>query len=323
MNNSLYSPGLFSKLIVVTGVWVFLLFFGTVQAIAGDTIRIPSILSVDGSDNLSQRPSISTDGGLVAFESSATNLINSDTNGFDDVFINDLNANLNQRASVDSGGFEALENSRLVDVNEDGTLVVFSSFAQLTPQDTNNEEDVYVRDIANASTDVFVYRPGLATIRVSVDSFGAEGNGNSSEASISANGNFVAFSSIASNLDPTDTTPAGWDVLGHDINLSTTAIVSSDGAGVQLDYAREPSINGNGRVIAFEAEYGDVFVKQINGPGFLQASVDSAGIVGNDGSFNPSLSLNGRVVSFHSVATNLDVLVPDTNGETDVFLHRN
>jgi len=87
MNNSLYSPGLFSKLIVVTGVWVFLLFFGTVQAIAGDTIRIPSILSFDGSDNLSQRPSISTDGGFVAFESSATNLINSDTHGETDVFL--------------------------------------------------------------------------------------------------------------------------------------------------------------------------------------------------------------------------------------------
>ena len=48
-------------------------------------------------------------------------------------------------------------------------------------------------------------------------------------------------------------------------------------------------------------------------------SVASDGSPGNDDSTSPSLSADGRVVAFASIATNL--APGDTNGEMDIFVH--
>lgn len=48
-------------------------------------------------------------------------------------------------------------------------------------------------------------------------------------------------------------------------------------------------------------------------------SVDSEGQQGNEGSFNPSISADGRYVAFESAAT--DLVPGDTNQATDVFVH--
>jgi Ca2+-binding RTX toxin-like protein len=73
--------------------------------------------------------------------------------------------------------------------------VAFASSAfNLVPGDTNSTGDIFVRDtLTNTTT------------RVSVDSAGNQGNSDSTSASISANGRFVAFGSNSSNLVPGDT----------------------------------------------------------------------------------------------------------------------
>src|SRR5688572_30493508 len=55
----------------------------------------------------------------------------------------------------------------------------------------------------------------VITQRVSIDSAGIQGNGTSLDASLSADGRFVAFASGATNLVPGDTNGA-WDVFVHD-----------------------------------------------------------------------------------------------------------
>src|SRR5436190_13803833 len=68
------------------------------------------------------------------------------------------------------------------------------------------------------------------TERVSVDSAGNEGNGHSLNAAISADGRFVAFRSVASNLVPGDTNRQE-DVFVHDRQTGTTERVSVDSDG--------------------------------------------------------------------------------------------
>ncbi len=146
----------------------------------------------------SSAPSISADGRFVAFGSDATNLVASDTNNRDDIFVHDRQTGATTRVSVDSGGNEALGYSDSPAISADGRFVAFRSMAtNLVPGDTNNRPDIFVHD-----------RLSGAMERVSVDSAGNQAIGNlygADAASISADGRFVAFRSLSSNLVPGDT----------------------------------------------------------------------------------------------------------------------
>lgn len=169
-----------------------------------------------------------------------------------------------------------------------------------------------------------------ATTRVSVGSAGTQANGMSSSPSISADGRYVAFQSEAASLVPGDTNGVD-DVFVHDRVLATTTRVSVDASGVQGNGASQrPWVSADGRYVAFDSTasnlvsgdtnvVGDVFVVDRSTGLIAKASVDSLGVQGNGNSFRPSLSADGRYVTFTSPATNL---VPaDTNGRYDVFVH--
>src|SRR5262245_28367323 len=108
--------------------------------------------------------------------------------------------------------------------------------------------------LAFAATCVGSLAQAQTTVRVSVDSTGAQGNLDSSFSSISADGRVVAFDSGASNLVTGDTNAAS-DVFVRLLQNGTTERVSVDSAGVQANsgsyYA---SISGNGRFVAFMSE---------------------------------------------------------------------
>jgi Tol biopolymer transport system component len=143
-------------------------------------------------------PSISADGRYVAFQSNATNLVSGDTNGSPDVFVRDRQTGTTERVSVDSGGVQGNGTSSLPSISADGRHVAFESYASnLVSGDTTWWQDVFVRDRQSGTTE-----------RVSIDSFGAQGNGFSDKPSISADGRYVAFRSDASNLVSGDTN--GW-----------------------------------------------------------------------------------------------------------------
>jgi len=145
-------------------------------------------------DENSRRPCLSDDGQLVAFESRATNLVASDLNGSTDVFVLDRSSGLLQRVSVDSSGAEADGACFSPSLCGAGRWVAFSSAAaHLVPNDLNGVDDVFVHDLHTAMT-----------VRVSVPAGGGESNGASGEASVSSNGDNVAFSSAATNLVPKD-----------------------------------------------------------------------------------------------------------------------
>jgi len=264
--------------------------------------------------------SVSADLRYVAFSSFATNLLFGDTNGFEDVFVRDRQTGTTERVSVDSTGTQGNGGSSLASISADGRYVAFvSSASNLVSGDTNALDDVFVHDRQTGTTE-----------RVSVDSTGAESDGDSLEPSISADGRFVAFLSNATNLVAADSNNFG-DILVHDRQSSTTERVSVDSAGAQSDgNSLRPSISADGRYVAFLSHatnlvaadsnaFGDVFVRDRQSSTTERVSVDTAGIQGNgDSSLSLALSADGRFVAFQSAATNL--LASDTNVFDDVFV---
>ncbi len=80
-------------------------------------------------------------------------------------------------------------------ISDDGRFVAFYSDAtNLVPDDTNDEFDVFIKDLQTG-----------AITRVSISSAGAEGDRASFKPSISPDGRFVAFESRAATLVPGDT----------------------------------------------------------------------------------------------------------------------
>lgn len=146
-------------------------------------------------DGGSTAPHLSGDGRFVAFVSAATNLVAGDTNGVPDVFVRDRRTGTVHRVSVSSAGDQGDGASGDVTLSADGRHVAFTSAAStLVTGDTNGEPDVFVRD-----------RRAGVTRRGSVAGTGTELDGGAAGPFLSANGRFLAFSSVATNAVPADT----------------------------------------------------------------------------------------------------------------------
>jgi Tol biopolymer transport system component len=139
-------------------------------------------------------PSISGDGGVVAFSSNVTSLVPDDTNKASDVFVFDRTRKTTTRVSTAADGTQADGPSQGVRLSADGRRVAFvSGAANLVPGDTNGVADVFIKDLETGVVE-----------RVSVAADGTEANGATSTASLSRDGR-VAFAATATNLVPGDT----------------------------------------------------------------------------------------------------------------------
>ena len=300
-----------------------LMLLGTVPALqAGDTTRVSvDSAGVEG-NGFSTAPSISSmaNGRYVAFQSDASNLVPGDGNGLPDVFLYDRQSGKTVRVSVGSAGAEGNNSSFAPSISADSINVAFSSAASnLVPGDGNGATDVFVHN-----------RLGSVTTRVSVDSNGAEGNGQSALPDITGSGQYVSFVSFASNLVPGDANGVA-DIFVHDVLTGPTTRVSVGSGGVEANGgSQSASISANtGRYVAFASVasnlvsgdgngLADVFVHDRQTGRTVRVSVSSAGAEGNGGSARPSISDNGRYVAFVSGANNL---VPgDGNLSPDIFV---
>jgi hypothetical protein len=285
-----------------------------------DTIRRVSVTSGGAQANGDSRsPAISADGTAVAFLSRATNLVSGDTNGEWDVFVHVLATGATTRVSVSSDGTQADGECTRVSLDGDGSLVCYTSRAtNLVSGDTNGVADVFVRDRTTGTTE-----------RVSVGDDEAQGDRASDSASVSADGRYVAFDSIADNL-VSDDTNAKWDVFVRDRQDGSTTRASVDSTEVQADGDSIcPAISGDGQAVAFESEahnlvggdtagFWDVFVRDLSAGATERVSVSSFEAQADDDSDSASISADGRYVAFVSQATGL--APGDTNGMGDVFV---
>jgi len=210
------------------------------------------------------------------------------------------------RVSIDSTGAQADAQSWYNSISADGRYVAFESGAtNLVAGDANGALDVFVHDRAT----------GMTT-RVSVSSDGAEGNGLSAAPSISADGRYVAFHSLASNLVIDDTNGA-YDAFVHDRVTGETTRVSVGSSGTEGNLASVwPAISGDGRYVAIHTYASNLVVGDANGTydivvhdrvsgSTTLASVNSYGEQANSGSDEPAFSGDSRYVAFESMSSNL------------------
>ena len=268
----------------------------------------------------SQHAQISANGRFVVYTSTASNLVDGDTNWVSDVFVHDRRTGETTRASVDDAGQQGDSLSQFPRISAGGRFVAFESMASnLVDGDTNAALDVFVHDLQEEKT-----------TRVSLTGAGDQGNSASGVPCLSSGGRFIAFESLASNLAADDSN-ASTDVFIHDRQIRETTRISVDSRGRQGNGpSAGSSLGGKGRYVAFESlasnlVYGDsnrvsdVFVHDRQTGNTTRVSVDSRGRQADSGSSAPSLSGDGRFVAFGSYASNL--VDGDTNQGIDVFVH--
>ncbi len=215
----------------------------------GTTSRVSVSSSGVQANSNSAWSCISADGGKIAFESGATNLLGGggDTNGVADVFLHDRNTGQTTRVSVATGGTEGNDRSGFASITADGGRVAFMSFASnLIAADTNGNPDAFVHSVASGSTE-----------RVSLTAAGGQatfGTSSLDGPSISAGGAYVAFTSYSSDIVPGDTNSSA-DIFVRDLATSQTTRQNVDSSGNQSNFStcQWPKLSSSGRYLAFES----------------------------------------------------------------------
>ena len=279
-----------------------------------------SVASDEGQgSNNSASPSVSADGRYVVFYSDAGDLVEDDENGVRDIFLRDRALGTTERVSINSADEEANGSSSAREgggiISADGRYIVFrSSATNLVDEDGDSEFD----DDTNGFSDVFLRDRTLqTTFRVSRGFGGTQTNGPSSNPVISADGDTIAFVSLADNLLSTQDQNEAADIFIYNRALGTTERVSiTDDEEEMEEGSGRPVISANGNHIAFISG-GNILVRDRAAQTTLPVNIASDGNIVPLGTTNPSISGDGRIVAFNAVAA----LVPeDTNGIPDIYV---
>jgi hypothetical protein len=287
----------------------------------GVTSRVSTASDGSQANGASQNVSVTGDGAVIGFQSTADNLVAGDSNGFSDAFVKNLSTGLVTRISVANDESQANGNSLVARLSDDGNRASFvSSASNLTTNDSNGAvTDVFVRDIAGGTTTL-----------VSASTGGGSGDGQSFAASISGNGRYVVFESNATNLVAGDTNGAT-DIFVRDLQTNTTTRVSTATDGSQGDdLSIQAVISGDGRFVVFMSAADnlvqgdtnglrDIFLKDMVTGSVTRLSVAADGSELNDISNTPSISADGRYVTFQTQATDTGVGVDGNGTGFDVF----
>ncbi len=297
---------------------------GLLVPAAAAQVGATTLVSVSSSGQQAQagawNTSISPDGRYVAFETHSSDLDPAATPGVAQVYLHDRVTGQLVLASVTPAGLGGAKNSGGASVSENGQFVAFFAWDDaLVAGDVNGKVDVVVRDIAAGTSSL-----------VSVSTGGGhQGNGDSRECSISADGRFVAFESEASNLVAGDTNGEA-DVFLRDrqTGVTTRVSVASDGSQAD-DESRNPALSLDGQHVAFASRSTNLASGTANGAWNVFVHDVATGLtervsVPLDGgplllqADNAGLSADGSVVAFESHSPNL--VAGDTNGTKDVFV---
>ncbi len=267
----------------------------------------------------SLRADIDSNGTLAVFESFANNLTaNSGSKG--NIFLRNITNNITTLVSKTHDGSIPNGISSLSQISGNGKYIVFHSRAtNLAPNDNNQFRDIFIFDVVNNSVQLISSSPD-----------GSSANGDSNSPSISDDGRYISYISVANNIDPIDDNNK-YDVFLWDRETGTSELISKtfDGSPLVANN-RNPYISGNGKYIAFisdaknlvagtNATFRHVFLYNKTTDSIILISKSSEGIQANNVSLIPKMSNNGRFVSYVSKASNL--VSNDSNDSSDLFVY--
>ncbi len=194
---------------------------------AGTTHLISVTPGGTNSNGQSEWPAISADGRYIGFQSEASNLVTGDTNNDSDVFVRDRQLGSTVRVSVADGGTDSagggtvsFDASTPTWLSADGHYAVFQSTNLLTPNATNTKQQIYRRDLIANHTQL-----------VSVNASNVSANNLSESGSISADGRFVMFVSVATDVVASGPDSAVAHVYVRDMVNGVTVVADQSNAG--------------------------------------------------------------------------------------------
>ena len=205
-------------------------------------------------------------------------------------------------------------------LDKTGKFIAFASDALNLSPTALGLSDVYLKNTQTGDL-----------TQLSVSSTGENGNSNSTNPSISGDGRYVVFQSVANNF-------TGYDASGNPIdNNSESDIFIKDTQDNSLKLVTgkigdgesiNPKISADGRYVAFQSLASnfvtddnngayDIYLEDLQKNTVTLISADTKSVQGNNASVTPSISANGSSVAFASDADNL---INDNNGNHDVFV---
>ncbi len=305
-----------------------------------NTTTLLSLSYLGGPANaFSSDATLSNDGRYVAFQSSASNLVAGDLNGFGDVFLADRDPDGNGvldegngtliRLSENGAGVEGNAPSSLPVLSGDGRYVTFISIANnLVAGDMNVVPDQFIYDVQTGSLTL-----------ASLTNAGGQGDLPSGPGVLSQDGRYLCFSSQATNFEAADTNglpdlylrdrdPDGNGVFDEG-NGTTTWVSYTASGGTANASCSNVDINASGTAIVFQsaatnltagngAGVTQIFYRDLSSGAIYLVSRNGTNQVGDDASTYPEISLDGKAVVFQSRATNL--VTGDTNFWDDAFM---
>ncbi|MGH2687186.1 MAG: TolB family protein, partial [Actinomycetota bacterium] len=329
----------------------------------GSTIRITRGGGNLGTVGSSFDPSISADGSYVAFTSLDRALVYPDCNKVHDIFLWERSSNsirritrgttkatCGQPGATWEGDFQADRQSENPVISADGSVIAFASDASNLDA-SHPDRPWYAIDEQppksggpRLGTNIFVWtRNGDTITRIDNAPGGAEPNGDSGFVpAISADGRFVAYTSVASDLVPGDTNGVRDTLLYDRLTATTTRVSVGTGGAEQSCPGREDqtpcqsyesaALSADGRLVAFvsgatnlvqpdsNVTGRDVYVRDTGTSTTTRVNVSGSGAQANAGTTGsaPAMSWDGRFTAYVSGATNL--VGGDTNGVADVYV---
>lgn len=276
-------------------------------------------------------PAISASGRYVAFISGGA-FVPGDTNGYEDVYVRDLQNGTTRRASLRDDGGQPQADSLSPSISANGRYVAFYNYDQqmTADQDYGNtvDYDVFVRDMSQ-------HRTIRASLRSNATEADPNGNQDNKTPVISADGRFVAFGADSYGDFVGADTKNQPDVYIHSLVNGSTTRVSVKSNGTQAmgssgtGSERPLAISANGSRVAFEAYAAlvgsdtnnerDVYLRDRSTGKTTRVSVKSGGgqiTTGAGGQQLPAISGNGSFVAFQTVG---HVTNGDAGNDFDVF----
>jgi Tol biopolymer transport system component len=214
-------------------------------------------LPTTAGNGASRDAKISADGAIVAFSSTASDLVSGgvDANGGSDVFVYERATGAvtlvshvpGQSATTGNGG------SIFPGLSADGRVVVFPSTAT----------DLVAGDSNGPAVDVFAFdrgaAAGVAPVTLSQGVGGVPADGASEAPRVSADGRYVVFASGATNLVAGGSPPGVPQVYRVDRQTGEVRRVSETAGGQAGDGpSAEPVVSGDGRYVAYRTGAGNL-----------------------------------------------------------------
>jgi len=284
-----------------------------------ETTRVSVASDGTQANSISARPSISTDGRFVAFDSGADNLVPNDTNRTNDIFVHDRLNGKTEIVSIAYDGSQTDERSDQAAISGNGRYVTFVSGATNLVLGKNTRTlAVYIYDRSTGKTEL-VERSTAGTI----------GNGLSGEPVVTSDGRYIAYTSTSSNLVDGDTNGLT-DVFVYDREAKVTSRASVSSSGQETNgNSGTAKISADGRYVVFSSyainlapndtnRGSDVFLHDRETGETKVVSVNTNGQIGSLSSSYPAISADGKYVAFSSFARNLTA--GDNNKAEDIFI---